>query len=283
MTDTLAAPDQVKIRELIGWPLDSYPYRDRAVSSNQLTAAQSRAAASLLPIHEPAAALHLERTEKLRPLLSAHLLRRDLHHEYAGLDWTLGVVDLHHLLAFQRRLVLDQAVTPAPLPHPDDWPALLDLALNASRDVACTHQLEQRTDGMMLTVHSPNPDLHLLPGAGPGVPFSLTAHGGTPFFEVASFGNRWFLRDGYHRAYRLLQAGVRFTIAVVLHVRSLAELGAVHPWFFRESDLRSERPPRLLDFLDDRLTLTYTRPRLQKVIRIRVQESLESIPTGDPS
>jgi len=63
----------------------------------------------------------------------------------------------------------------------------------------------QRTDGMELTVRSPNPDLDLLPSTDPSLPFSLTVSGEIPFFEVANLNDRRFLRDGYHRAYRLLR------------------------------------------------------------------------------
>lgn len=284
MTDVLFGPDEVQIRELVAWPLDPYPYRDRAISPPQIAAARSRAAEHFSPFDGATSALHLPWTEDLKPLLSPHLCRPDLKCEYAGFDWTLGVVDLHHLLAFQRRLVLDPALRHDPLPHPDNWPALLDLALNGSRSTTCTHSIEQHTaDRIELTVRSTNPDLNVMPVTDPSLPFLLRVSGGTPFFEVARLDGRWFLRDGYHRAYRLLRAGLRFTIAVVLRVSSIAELGAVQPWFFPEADLHSERPPRVVDFLEDRLTLTYTRPRLHKTIRICIQESLEPSQTGEPS
>ncbi len=86
---------------------------------------------------------------------------------------------------------------------------------------------------------------------------------------------RWFLRDGYHRAYRLLQDGVYCVPAVVISARTLDELGATEPWFFNEEQLFSCRPPRVLDFLDESMVLRYERAALRKVIRIRVEESFE--------
>ena len=100
-------------------------------------------------------------------------------------------------------------------------------------------------------------------------------YGGTPGFEIAEFRGRWFLRDGYHRAYRLLQAGVHLVPAVVIHARTVHELGETEPWFFNESHLFSDRPPHVTDFLDEEMIICYKRAALRKVIRIRIEESLE--------
>jgi hypothetical protein len=89
------------------------------------------------------------------------------------------------------------------------------------------------------------------------------------------------LRDGYHRAYRLLQAGVHRIPAVVIYVRTIGELGATEPWFFGEEQLFSDRPPRVMDFLDEDMVLRYERKTLRKVIRIRVEESMEAFDEAD--
>ncbi len=115
--------------------------------------------------------------------------------------------------------------------------------------------------------------LHQKTTVGELLPLSL--YGGSPFFEVAGFRGRWFLRDGYHRAYHLLQAGVDCVPAVVIYARSMEELGATAPWFFNEEQLFSDRPPQVTDFLDDTMILHYERTALRKVIRIRIEESLE--------
>ena len=134
-----------------------------------------------------------------------------------------------------------------------------------------------------ISLHSNNPDLQLRlsPNAGRGghLPFSL--YGGNPFFEVAELRGRWFLRDGYHRAYCLLQAGVHRIPAIVIHTRTVEELGASAPWFFNEEQLFSDRPPRVIDFFDEDLVLRYERIALRKVIRIRVEESLEAFDETD--
>ena len=92
------------------------------------------------------------------------------------------------------------------------------------------------------------------------------------------------MRDGYHRAYALLCAGVFRVPAVVVEARTLEELGAGQPWFFAEETLLSRAPPRVLDFLNDRLVLTYDRPELLKTLRVTIEESFApAVPQGDPS
>jgi hypothetical protein len=123
--------------------------------------------------------------------------------------------------------------------------------------------------------------VRLSQNTGPGFQLPLSLYGGSPCFEVAELRGRWFLRDGYHRAYRLLQAGVHRIPAIVIYTRTIDELGATEPWFFSEEELFSERPPHVTDFLDENLVLRYERTAVRKVIRIRVEESLQAFDETD--
>ena len=98
---------------------------------------------------------------------------------------------------------------------------------------------------------------------------------GSPFMEVGCYQNRWFLRDGYHRAYHLLLAGIFEIPAVIVETATLEELGADQPWFFPEAALLSRRPPLVTDFLADELVLRWYRPARRKVIHISITEDFE--------
>ena len=106
--------------------------------------------------------------------------------------------------------------------------------------------------------------------------FPITVHTGSPFFEVASYAGRWFLRDGYHRAFSLLRADVHHVPAVVVHADTIEQLGANQPWFFPEKILFSRTPPFVKDFLEDDLINEYDRPRLIKTLRLTIEETLAS-------
>jgi hypothetical protein len=272
---------------LIAWGLDEYPYRSSAITPRGEFAQQVQAARQGLAereCHASCPALLEEETKNIEQLLNKCGQRADLQEEYEGLDWTLGVVDLRRLLAFQRRLVFSAKRDASPVPKEDNWPQLIALALGARRDTS--HHLACHTNdrsGLDVSLYSSNPDLRLRlnPAEGHGDLSRLSLYGGSPFLEVAEFRGRWFLRDGYHRAYCLLQAGVHRIPAVVIYARSIVELGATEPWFFTQDQLFSNRPPRVMDFLDEGLVLRYERAALRKVIRIRIDESLQPFDETD--
>jgi hypothetical protein len=266
----------VQVRELAAWGFDDYAYRCPQPHGAPRQPVEPRP-------FEQSDIILADETARLASLLLPHSHRADLLEEMAGLHWSLGVIDLRHVLAFQRRLAFDPALPPTHIPAAHDWPSLIDLSFGPTKSPACTSIHDAATN--TITLESSNPNLHLRTSSNPAAP--LTLHAGGPFFEVASFRNRWLLRDGYHRAYSLLRAGIHAVPAVIVYARTLAELGATQPWFFPEDILFSSHPPRVADFLDDTLVLEYQRPPLVKTIRITIEESLTPAPqpaplTGDP-
>ncbi|WP_353065601.1 hypothetical protein RBB77_06045 [Tunturibacter psychrotolerans] len=273
---------KVNVRELIGWDLDDYPYRDEAAGVDSVKLAerakQARAKLAERDQYSETTALLERETKDIQDLLKVAAQREDLQGEYENLDWTLAVIDIRRLLAFQRRLVFGCASQAPILPERHDWPQLISLAIGSQRSTEHV-MIHERTeeDQLNIRLHSSNPDLRLRlhPKTKAGELLPLSLYGGSPFFEVAEFRGRWFLRDGYHRAYHLLKAGVDRMPVVVIYARSIEELGATAPWFFNEEQLFSARPPQVTDFLDDNMTLRYERTALRKVIRIHIEESLE--------
>jgi hypothetical protein len=279
---------KVDVHELIAWELDEYPYRNSAMGPKREEFAKrvERAQQKLAEreCHASCPALLAEETKSVNDLLAECMQRTDLHAEYEGLHWTLGVIDLRQLLVFQRRLVFSASWHALPTPQQDDWPQLMSLTIGSQRGTEHHFVRNWSAAGDLdISLHSNNPDLQLRlsPDAGRGSHSPLSLCGGSPFFEVAELRGRWFLRDGYHRAYRLLQAGVHRIPAVLIYARTIRELGATEPWFFSEEQLFSDRPPRVMDFLDENLVLSYERTALRKVIRIRVEESLQAFDETD--
>lgn len=270
----------VTIHELIAWELDDYSYRIWGKDRGESALACARKILAQRDWDAPRDALVDDATVEIQRLIAAHAERPALYQEYEGLDWSLGIVDLHHLLAFQRRLVFDPDRRELQTPQQEDWPALFSLCLGTVREAEYSMSVGESDESCSeFRLQSSNPDLQLRPilaqRAGELAPFTL--YGGSPFFEVAEFRGRWFLRDGYHRAYRLLQAGVRHVPAVVIRARTMEEVGAIQPWFFHERELFSDRPPLVVDFLEKDLVLSYQRRRFIKTIRVRIEETLEPV------
>lgn len=254
--------------ELIAWDLDQYQFRPEVFDRSKVVRARELVA-NRLKDHS-FSALCKDETARLRDTIDRQQARLDLHAEMQGLNWSLGVVDIRHLLAFQRRLSFHPHVRVPVQPPPCDWNGLIKIAFPSGIPVICdmVHDAHAKT----VTLQSSNPNLHFRVGIDGASP--VVVHAGSPFFEVAEYTGRWFLRDGYHRAYHLLQAGVFQLPAVIVRARTLEELGAVHPWFFPEAVLLSEHPPFISDFLDDRLTIEYNRPPTLTTLRITMEESV---------
>jgi hypothetical protein len=256
-----------KVRELAGWGFDDYQYRPQSIEHEKYTMAK-RLVAQRSSFEQSDALIAI--TEELRQLLAPHSQRTDLLAEMSGLSWSLGVVDLRSLIAFQRRLSFRPGVSTLDTPAAHEWLALIDFSFGTSKPIDCdlTHDHSMST----LTLRSTNPNLHIRAINDAASPISIQTGG--PFFEVAHFRNRWFLRDGYHRAYALLRAGIFQVPAVIVHASTLDQLGAVQPWFFPETILFSKAPPLVTDFLNNDLVLEYERPALIKTLRITWHETL---------
>ena len=241
MTDIL-------IRELAAWPLDPYPrgvaLPHQGVSHDHLSKAKV--------IVGVGTSAELAVPPALAALLAPHALRPDLLAEANDLPHHLGLIDLTRLQSFQRRLTLP--IPPAPA---NTWPALVTQNFAQPRSPLYT------LEGQTLITTDPNLTVTLNP---------LRIHTGSPFFEVATYRSRWFLRDGYHRAFAYLRAGITHVPALILQAGTLTELNANKPHFFPESILFSPRPPLVTDFLDDTLNITYNRPPIVRRIRVTVEE-----------
>lgn len=263
-----------QIIELAAWGLDESPERDAAITASDLALLQQRAQKRIQFVSDwaPSCALLKDVPKAWSRLLSRHAERDDLRAEFAGLDWQIGVVDLRRLISFQRRLVL-----PVPAAAHDrdalDWPARVDIAFPQRRRSDFTHALHPAG----LTLSSGNLDftVRLKQSRRAAAPFKMEIHHGSPFLEVACYRERWFLRDGYHRAYRLLRRRVFELPAVVIHARSLQELGAQQPWFFPEQTLFSHRPPAVTDFLAEDIVLRWRRRARRKVVHVTITEHFE--------
>jgi hypothetical protein len=85
---------------------------------------------------------------------------------------------------------------------------------------------------------------------------------------------RLFLCGGYHRVYRLLQAGFSQVPCVVQDAPGLAQIARYGSSLFQESVLMAPRPPLFTDFADPELGSVAPLRAMRKVTRIRPDEYL---------
>lgn len=269
----------LEIRELAGWGFSTQMDRG-SLSQESLENAARRARVRLAERtpYQSESPVCIEQTSHLSKELTGRREAVAVSGEFDGLKWQLAVVDIRKLIAFQRQIRFASNER-LPMETATNWSSLLDLALPLKQSLpqyaVCT-----ASDGKSLTVRSASPNLtvRFAHSAEVGLgSVQLVPYAGSPYFEVASYRDRWFLRDGYHRSFLLLKQGIYHLPAVVVHANSLAELGALGYRFFSEETLFSERPPMMSDFLDAELVACFTGPQQEKSVQISIQELWQPI------
>ena len=221
--------------------------------------------------------------ESLSKLAVTFTARPDVQAMLAGFRWELGVVNLAHVLSYQKIVVLEGIQERVAAVREDDWEALFSLCLPDAA-APTKRPLIIDPDGKGITLTSLNPNLRVLGHiiqkteltAGPGT-ISATIFGFTvkhypSFVQVVEYNGRWFVRDGYHRCYGLLATGITRVPCVFIRANNFQQTGAEQVGFFPEAVLLSERPPLLKDFLDDAVSVTVQQRATRKVVRITAQE-----------
>jgi hypothetical protein len=267
----------LEIHELAAWGFDRET--DRPSLSREVIQAAARKAQR--KPHQAESPISVVHPRNLARRLACRSQSVAASGEFDGLVWEPAIVDLRGLIAFQRRIGFSGSESLA-IGQPATWEQLLDLALPLTRDQA-SNRVSIAEDGKALTLRTLSPNLTIRfarVSEGGLASVGLVANLGSPYIEVASYQGRWFLRDGYHRAFLLLKHGIFHVPAVVVHAESFAQVGAIGKQFFAKELLFSRRPPMVTDFLDDEIAVCYLRPRRERVIRVSIQELLNPGQTG---
>lgn len=104
--------------------------------------------------------------------------------------------------------------------------------------------LNTRLLGVPQIIPVPQQKLLMLGGLFMGV--------GSPLVQIAQFEGRCFLKNGYHRAYRLRMAGITHIPAILLEAKTLDDVGLTQPGFLPMSVMKSSNPPTVGHFTNDR-------------------------------
>jgi hypothetical protein len=198
--------------------------------------------------------------------------------------YRVGMVDLRKVLSLQK-VVEENALQRAQQVIPNDPDSLFSFCLPQSGVGArVSGTVDKVSKSITLTslnwnfrIGSPLiVDIDVSPG--PGQPprkakhIGFTVGFGTPFIHVVQCNGRWLLRDGHHRCYGLLQRSIHHIPCVFTKVHDFAEIGTVAPGSFPYEILFGDRPPFLVDFLDDSVAKTARRPAQQRIVHIAASE-----------
>jgi hypothetical protein len=209
------------------------------------------------------------------PLLTTH---------FAGLSWSIKVVDLNKVLAFQKAIKVD-GLDERLKPVLDDSTLLGEFCVPSEQPIPSQGVIAD-VDQRGFTVSSLNPNLRIagtqIQGAQvapeetmqpiPMLAITFLVSMGTSYLQVVRYNGRCFLRDGYHRAAGLLRAGITLVPCVYIEARSFEEVGAAPATMFSYEILFGLRPPSLTDFWDDSVTRDVQGPSIRRVVRLRGEE-----------
>jgi len=195
--------------------------------------------------------------------------------------WDVALVDLRRVCGFQPVVFSDQAVERVRGIDADDLAAIAGVALPVSSNVELPIQFDQVRQAWM--VSSANPNLRIAGPAGPiqtpqQVPvlgFGVTVS--ASFVQVVRYRNRYFLRDGYHRAYGFLSRGIAVVPAFVREMTAFEEMVPDPRLMLPQDSYRGPRPPVLVDYVDDTVSAAVRVPAAHKMV---VVQALELQPIG---
>ena len=209
--------------------------------------------------------------------------RPDIQAAFAPLQWSPAMVDLREVLSYQQIINHDGLETRVSS-ITDNLEELLNFCLPINEPLS---QLGAFVDADQkgYTISSLNPNLRIFQGVmhdtelppGPGLPpirvkaVSFFIGLGTSYLQVGQYKNRYFIRDGYHRAVGLLKKGINIVPCILIEARNTDELGLKQGMFSYEV-IYGEHPPRLSDFWDDTVAQDGNSVAIRHVLRIRGEE-----------
>jgi hypothetical protein len=204
------------------------------------------------------------------------------------LDWSVRVIDLTKIIAFQKAIKID-GLDERVRPVVEGLQSLDDYCIPST--LSETEQMIMPdNDGMGFTLSSLNPNLRILGGnvtrtnvqsatdvaPVPMLALSFLVSMGSSFIQVAHYRDRYFLRDGYHRAVSLLSVGFTTIPVIFIEARTFDEVGADPQTMFGYETLFGDNPPLLTDFLNDTVSAEVLQPAIRKIVRVTGEQFIIS-------
>jgi hypothetical protein len=206
---------------------------------------------------------------------------RDAYPAVFAEGWVAGIADLGRLCAFQPVVYNDHARERAAAAGEGDLRSLAELTLPLGNPQPLRASFDEKRNAWVIV--SSNRNLRLVgrftapvagapvgggPDGTPGFGFVVTIM--PSHMQVVELGGRYFLRDGYHRALGLLASGIRYV--PVLHARFSAIEELAVPGALPQSAYTGPRPPTLVDYLDDDVSVDVQLPASEKMVIVQGME-----------
>lgn len=165
---------------------------------------------------------------------------------------------MNRMLGVDPNSIASIAAVTLPIPGPQSLPVQFDPTKNA------------------WIFSSPNPNLRILGNFStevqPGVPgFGFVVSIQQSYLQVASLHGRYFLSDGYHRAFGLLSIGVSWAPCLVRKFSRIEDL-TLPPGLLPQDAFLGEKPPMLTDYSNDEVAAPVEVDTTHKIIALPALE-----------
>lgn len=207
----------------------------------------------------------------------ARLRMRPAAEPYFNEGWSLGLVDLRYVHALLPTVFIDGGRERIEGVSSKDIASVASLTLPADTQTISMVPGFNPTNNTW-TLSSDNPNLRVVgqtagpvAGSTPGLLMVGFVVAELPsFMQVLRYENRWYLRDGYHRATSLLQAGIQLAPAFTRQSQRPEELTIAGG--LPLSAVVGVNPPRLTDYFDESVSTQVRVPTSRKVVVIQALE-----------
>ena len=271
-----------KARALIGWLSEQEGTLWAAGRDQQAAANQPEHMEACKRARQQVAARMpgIDQSNLFQPIpseLESHIKALNAEAESAQVLATSGeirIVDLRRVCAAQPHVLVEDAMRRIEGIAAGDMLALAALTLPLPRREQFPVTFNPLNNTWLLA--SPNPNLrvigHFNTSVGPGFAgFGFAVGQQQSYMQVAGVSGRYFLRDGYHRAYGLVAAGITHAPALVKDFNTFEE-AQMPPGLLPQSAYLGERPPLLVDYLNDTVAVDTMVPPTTKMILIQALE-----------
>lgn len=220
-------------------------------------------------------------------VLSAHIAELDAMPFFAPFKaegWRPAVVDLRHVRALQPVVHSDHAEERTRDGVQGDLLSLARITLPITRSPEIMH-CESAPDGRRWTLTCRNPHLRILQPLQPDPttlakeetkydpkPFGFMIELSRSYVKVIRWRGIYMLFDGYHRTHGLLLRGIYEVPVLFAEIPSQNDAPQI-PGLFVPAVYLSERPPYLLDYLNDDVSAAVEVQATQRSITIQALET----------
>ncbi len=171
-------------------------------------------------------------------------------------DWQFKMVDVEKLISYQTSLNMEFIEElKKRIPQSTDQGSLLRFCLPSRKDQILEPVLVNfNPQTNTYSVITDNLDFRILgnvSGEDPATGRKFVGFGfggGLRQMSVAEYEGRYFLKNGYHRAFALVAAGHRRVPVLLVHAPTYDLTGANRPGFFPIDTLMGNKPPLVGDF-----------------------------------